>query len=105
MTFFAPVRPVSSTALTPRSDGRPEAQTRPFVGGMSPAMARSSVLLPDPLRPMMPTASPWLTTNETSLTACTLRTELTGLRFVSSRSTKGSSPPVSVPFCLAPKTV
>jgi hypothetical protein len=31
--------------------------------------------LPDPFRPMIPTASPWLITNETPLIASTSRTE------------------------------
>ena len=32
--------------------------TRPWSGGNTPHMILSSVLLPDPLRPMMPSASP-----------------------------------------------
>jgi hypothetical protein len=31
--------------------------------------------LPEPFRPMMPTASPWLITNEMPLIACTSRTD------------------------------
>ncbi len=38
-------------------------------------MARSSVDLPDPFRPMTPTTSPWLTTNEMPRMACTSRME------------------------------
>jgi hypothetical protein len=38
-------------------------------------MARSSVDLPDPFRPMTPTTSPWLTTNEMPRIACTSRME------------------------------
>jgi hypothetical protein len=38
-------------------------------------MARSRVDLPDPFRPMTPTTSPWLTTNEMPLMACTSRME------------------------------
>jgi hypothetical protein len=34
-------------------------------------MARSSVDLPDPFLPMIPTTSPWLTTNEMPRMACT----------------------------------
>jgi hypothetical protein len=36
-------------------------------------MARSSVDLPEPFRPMMPITSPWLTTNEMPRMACTSR--------------------------------
>ena len=38
-------------------------------------MACSSVDLPEPFLPMMPTASPWLITNEMPLIACTSRTD------------------------------
>jgi hypothetical protein len=38
-------------------------------------MARSRVDFPDPLRPITPMTSPWLTTNEMPLMACTSRIE------------------------------
>ena len=38
-------------------------------------MAWSSVDLPDPFLPMIPIASPWLTTKETPRMAATSRTE------------------------------
>ena len=37
---------------------RPSARVLPAVGLMIPATMRSSVVLPEPLRPMSPTASP-----------------------------------------------
>ena len=37
---------------------RPSVRTRPAVGLMIPAIRRSSVVLPEPFRPMSPTASP-----------------------------------------------
>ena len=49
----------SSAALTPSSAARPPSQTCPDVGGTRPAMVRSRVDLPEPLRPMMPIDSPW----------------------------------------------
>ncbi len=39
---------------------------RPSVGSVIRLSTFSSVLLPAPLRPMMPTTSPWFTSNETS---------------------------------------
>ena len=43
----------------------------PDVGLMIPAIRRSSVDLPEPLRPTRPTASPGSTASETSWSACT----------------------------------
>ena len=56
-------RPVSSGwKPTPNRDQRRHAaatpRTRPGVGAVTPASRRSSVDLPEPLRPMMPTHSP-----------------------------------------------
>src|SRR5712691_715284 len=48
---------------------RPFQSTRPDVGARSPAIMLSSVVLPEPLGPMMPTISPGSTTNDTSATA------------------------------------
>ena len=45
---------------------RPPAATRPVVGLMIPAISRSSVDLPEPLRPTSPTASPGAIPSETS---------------------------------------
>ena len=50
---------------------RPSARTRPAVGLMIPAISRSSVVLPEPFRPMSPTASPRATSTETSRSAQT----------------------------------
>src|SRR3989442_1122801 len=47
----------------------------PCSGGIRPAIARSRVDLPEPLRPMTPTASPRLATNEMPRIACTSRTD------------------------------
>ncbi len=63
-TFRSPVRSSSSAAFTPSSAAWPEVYTAPCSAGSSPAMARSSVDLPEPFLPMTPTTSPWLTTNE-----------------------------------------
>ena len=41
---------------------------------MIPEITRSSVVLPEPLRPTSPTASPGSTVSETSRSACTSRT-------------------------------
>ena len=45
-------------------------QTRPTVGISTPAKIRSSVDLPAPLRPRMPTASPGWTTMFTPWSTC-----------------------------------
>ncbi len=70
--FRSPDRLGSRAASTPSSVGGATDQTWPRVIGTSPATARSSVLLPEPLRPMMPTASPRRTTADTERTACTV---------------------------------
>ena len=57
-TFRSPVRSSSSAAFTPSRAPWPSVYTAPCSAGSSPAMARSSVDLPEPLRPMTPTASP-----------------------------------------------
>ena len=44
-------------------------RARPVVGSVMRDRILSSVLLPAPLRPMMPTTSPRLTSNETSFSA------------------------------------
>ena len=56
--------------LEQRADA-PLGAMRPAVGLMIPAISRSSVVLPDPLRPMRPTASPCSTATETSRSAHT----------------------------------
>ncbi len=56
--------PSSSIAATV-----PPSSTVPALGGMIPARSLSSVLLPDPLRPTMPIASPGATSSEMSCTA------------------------------------
>src|SRR5215468_5572161 len=72
--FLAPVRSSSRAAFTPSSAAWPSVYTPPpSSAGSKPAMARSSVDLPEPLRPMTPTASPRLATNEIPLMACTSR--------------------------------
>src|SRR5258705_9574577 len=48
---------------------RPFHSTGPEVGVRRPAIMLSSVVLPDPLGPMMPTISPGTTRKETSATA------------------------------------
>src|SRR5699024_9265974 len=70
-TLRCPVRLAISAALTPRNDGCPCAYTAPLFGGSSPAMARMSVLLPEPLEPTTPMASPSLATSDTPRTAWT----------------------------------
>ena len=52
-TFRSPVRSSSSAAFTPSSAASPEVYTAPCSAGSSPAMARSSVDLPDPFLPMI----------------------------------------------------
>src|SRR3546814_4201604 len=55
-------------ALTPRSEAVPSAQIRPPEVGITPAIARSRVDLPEPLWPMIPIDWPWWATNEMPLT-------------------------------------
>ena len=66
-------RPVSSgwnPVPTSRSEPtRPRRRATPSVGSVIRLRIFSSVDLPAPLRPMMPTASPWLISNETSFSA------------------------------------
>ena len=57
-TFRSPVRSSSSAAFTPSSAPCPSVYTAPCSAGSSPAIARSRVDLPEPFRPMTPTASP-----------------------------------------------
>ena len=57
-TFRSPVRSSSSAAFTPSSAPCPSVYTAPFSAGSSPAIARSRVDLPEPFRPITPTASP-----------------------------------------------
>src|SRR5919112_2130907 len=74
-TLSRPVRlrlkptPSASSVLT-----RPNTSIRPLVGGRIPAIVRTSVDLPAPLAPTMPSTVPCGISNETSLTACTSRT-------------------------------
>ena len=56
--------PTSSSALS-----RPRTRATPAVGAVIRARIRSSVVLPAPLRPMMPTSSPLPTVNDTSCSA------------------------------------
>ena len=48
---------------------RPRVRTVPWSGRITPLIILSSVDLPEPLRPISPIDSPWLTVNETSSTA------------------------------------
>src|SRR5947209_17224238 len=50
---------------------RPRSSTRPALGFTKPVMRLISVLLPEPLGPITPSASPRRSSNETSFTACT----------------------------------
>ena len=80
-TLRSPVRSSSSAAFTPSSAAWPEVYTAPCSAGSSPAMARSSVDLPDPFLPMTPTTSPWFTTNEIPRMAWTSLMETRRCRF------------------------
>src|SRR4051812_42148256 len=51
------------------ADSLPSTSIRPFVGTMIPARCLSIVLLPAPLWPTMPSASPLRTSSDTSLSA------------------------------------
>src|SRR3954471_9120716 len=70
VTFSRPLR--SRLKPTPRASSvltRPRTSTRPAVGGRMPAIARTSVDLPAPLAPRIPSTWPCLTSSETSLSA------------------------------------
>ena len=56
--------PTSSSDAT-----RPRSLAEPSVGSTIRDSIFSKVLFPAPLRPMIPTTSPWGTSNDTSLTA------------------------------------
>src|SRR2546430_16710916 len=49
-----------------RGATRPDVRTTPLDGCVTPAMSRSSVVFPAPLRPMMPSVSPWPTARSMS---------------------------------------
>ena len=51
------------------ADTRPFTRTTPEVGLPMPAISFSIVLLPEPLRPMMPNVLPAPTSNDTPLSA------------------------------------
>ena len=73
-TFSRPVNSGWNPAPSSSSEAtRPPASTRPEVGPMIPETMRRSVVLPEPLRPTRPTASPGSTVSETSRSACTSR--------------------------------
>ncbi len=59
-------KPVPTSSSEPT---RPRSRTRPSVGSVMREMILSSVLLPAPFRPMMPTTSPCPTSNDTSRSA------------------------------------
>src|SRR5215470_4317282 len=68
----------------------------PTSAGSSPAIARSRVDLPDPLRPITPTASPLYATNDMPRIACTSRIE--GRRWrLTMRSSAVAAVPLSAP--------
>src|SRR5215831_10639876 len=68
----------------------------PCSAGSSPAIARSKVDLPDPLRPITPTASPLYATNDTPRIACTSRIDGRRWRFTI-RSSAVAAVPLSAP--------
>src|SRR5215468_4358882 len=68
----------------------------PCSAGSSPAIARSRVDLPDPLRPITPTASPLYATNDTPRIACTSRIDGRRCRFTM-RSSAVAAVPLSAP--------
>ena len=55
----------------PSHRSRPPSRTRPVVGGVRPATARSSVVFPQPDGPTMATTSPSCTVRSTGSSACT----------------------------------
>src|SRR5690242_3760242 len=68
----------------------------PTSAGSSPAIARSRVDLPDPLRPITPTASPLYATNDMPRIACTSRMD--GRRWrLTIRSSAVAAVPLSAP--------
>src|SRR5215831_5840930 len=68
----------------------------PCSAGSRPAIARSKVDLPDPLRPITPTASPLYATNDMPRIACTSRIE--GRRWrLTMRSSAVAAVPLSAP--------
>src|SRR5712692_2775631 len=68
----------------------------PCSAGSSPAIARSRVDLPDPLRPMTPTASPLYATNDSPRIACTSRMDGRCCR-LTMRSSAVAAVPLSAP--------
>src|SRR6476646_1772550 len=68
----------------------------PCSAGSSPAIARSRVDLPDPLRPITPTASPLYATNDRPRIACTSRIDGRCWR-LTRRSSAVAAVPLSVP--------
>src|SRR6516162_11427344 len=68
----------------------------PCSAGSSPAIARSRVDLPDPLRPITPTASPLYAMNDMPLIACTSRIDGRRCRFTM-RSSAVAAVPLSAP--------
>src|SRR5215218_11287322 len=67
--FLLKPTPSASSVLT-----RPLTSIRPLVGGRMPAIVRTSVDLPAPFAPTIPSTVPCGIENETSLTASTSRT-------------------------------
>ena len=69
-TFSRPVKSGLNPVPSSRSAATlPLRFTLPVVGVVVPAMIWSSVLLPEPFRPMIPTVSPFPTANETPFNA------------------------------------
>ncbi len=91
-----PERSRINAALTPSSAVEPSAQMAPDVVGRPPAIARSSVLLPEPLCPMTPIDSPWEATNEMPRTALTTSTAPTWRRTLPSHDGPVSRRPPKV---------
>ena len=71
MMLRRPERSPCSAAPTASRTGCDEASTAPLSGGSSPASEAMSVLLPEPLRPMTPMASPGIAVNVTPRRALT----------------------------------
>ena len=65
-------RRIASSESERWSSGTPSIQTRPPVVGQSPAIARSSVLLPEPLGPSIARKSPAGISRSIPLTASTV---------------------------------